>query len=376
MTASSSGDRYLGADPVVTTPTRWQTPAPGPDFSPGGTVISPPPYIPAGRPAPGPRRRGGAMAAWVSVSLAVAVAITAAVTAVVVRDHIQGAVGSAHDTAPVTVVIDEPTCGSWGSIAMPLSATGQESGFRDRDVSIPETDWTPQLRKQYDTERTAIDNAADRVDVLAKQTPHRVVREIYDQLIAYWRAYTGRIAHYSARDDQLLRVTYALGDTIFALCDAIRYGAAALRGPFADTPSPPTRALQPSANAVRRQRFLMERSNTCANFRSAFSDFNKATSAWHHDHDPDTPATKWNAQQKTLSDATGRTLNDFDNQITHLGRGSGNPSLEDFAVLAAVYGQSYVRALPTFRPSDEHLFDVTAFATSVIASACKEADGI
>lgn len=373
MTASGSGDRHLGADPVLTTPARWQTPALGPDVSLGGPVISPPPYIPARRPRP--RRRGGATAAWVSASLAVAVAITAAVTTVVVREHIQGAVASAHDTAPVTVVTDEPTCGSWGSIAMPLSATGQESGFRDRDVSIPETDWTPQLRQQYDTERTAIDNAADRVDALAKQTPHRVVREIYEQLIAYWHAYTARIAHYTARDDQLLRVTYALGDTLFALCDAIRYGAAALRGPFADTPSPPTRALQPSANTVRRQRFLMERSNTCANFRSAFSDFNKATTAWHHDHDTDTPATKWDAQQKTLSDATGRTLNDFDNQISQLG-GSGNPTLEDFAVLAAVYGQSYVRALPTFRPSDEHLFDVTAFATSVIASACKEADGI
>ncbi len=42
-------------------------------------------------------------------------------------------------------------------------------------------------------------NAADQTVALAKLTPHRVMRELYQQFIAYARAYSDAIATYTLK---------------------------------------------------------------------------------------------------------------------------------------------------------------------------------
>lgn len=130
-----------------------------------------------------------------------------------------------------------------------------------------------------------------------------VVRELYEQLIAYWRAYVDRIPQYTSRDDLLLRVTYAAGNAIFAICDAVSHGAAALRGPLVTAAAPPTNAPQ-TDDPADPQRFLRESNSMCADFTSVFSHFNEAAAAWH-DTDEDIPASQWSPQQRALNDRPG-----------------------------------------------------------------------
>ena len=48
-------------------------------------------------------------------------------------------------------------------------------------------------------------NAADQTVPLAKLTPHRVMRELYEQFIAYARAYSDAIPTYTAGRQSLGR---------------------------------------------------------------------------------------------------------------------------------------------------------------------------
>lgn len=160
----------------------------------------------------------------------------------------------------------------------PVAASEKASGWHDRDKSIPASAWRAQLSAQYRAAGTAIREAADKTVMLARQTPAPGGPELYEQLIAYWRAYVDRIPQYTSRDDLLLRVTYSAGNAIFASCDAIRHGAAALRGPLVTAAAPPTNAPQ-TDDPADPQRFLRASNSICADFTSVFAHFNDAAAA-------------------------------------------------------------------------------------------------
>ena len=56
--------------------------------------------------------------------------------------------------------------------------------------------------------------AADQTVALARLTPHRVMRELYEQAIAYWRAYADAIPTYESVDDHLAGVAVSTSSTI------------------------------------------------------------------------------------------------------------------------------------------------------------------
>ena len=51
----------------------------------------------------------------------------------------------------------------------------------------------------------AMRSAADQTVDLVKLTPHRVMRELYEQFIAYARAFADSVPTYTADDDSLGR---------------------------------------------------------------------------------------------------------------------------------------------------------------------------
>ena len=59
------------------------------------------------------------------------------------------------------------------------------------------------MRAQYEAVGQAMRSAADQMVPLVKLTPHRVMRELYEQFIAYSRAYAERIPTYTPQDDNL-----------------------------------------------------------------------------------------------------------------------------------------------------------------------------
>src|SRR5699024_6260251 len=109
-------------------------------------------------------------------------------------------IASADDTGPVTIIIDDPSCGAWtsisGNLANTLSLLGKGE-WNDRDQSIPASSWNDDQRKQYLAAGQVIRSAAAQSVGLVKLTPHRVMRELYEQFIAYSRAFVERIPKYT-----------------------------------------------------------------------------------------------------------------------------------------------------------------------------------
>ena len=96
---------------------------------------------------------------------------------------------SADDKGPANIITEDPSCAAWTPINQTFVEI-QKKGWDERDPSIPATDWTPEQRAQYDEVGRAMRAAADQTVPLAKLTPHRVMRELYEQFIAYARAYS------------------------------------------------------------------------------------------------------------------------------------------------------------------------------------------
>ncbi len=61
--------------------------------------------------------------------------------------------------------------------------------------------------------------AADQTVQLVKLTPHRAVRELYEQFIAYARAYIAAIPTYTASDNHLVG---AVGASFDSACEYLR----------------------------------------------------------------------------------------------------------------------------------------------------------
>ena len=64
-------------------------------------------------------------------------------------------------------------------------------------------------------------------------------------------------------------------------------------------------------------------------------------------------------------------MNTFADDVERLGRSSGNPVLEDFAVLAAQYRRAYVLALSSYTSVDNYLANASTNLVKSVYSACK-----
>jgi len=87
-------------------------------------------------------------------------------------------------------------------------------------------------------ERLSLRNAADQTGNLVKVTPHRVVREMYEQFIAYARAFIEKIAQYQPNDNHLAAVVDGLQPARATLIRIIAHR----RRPTCPRPEPASRA--------------------------------------------------------------------------------------------------------------------------------------
>jgi hypothetical protein len=313
----------------------------------------------------------------------VIVAVSVAVTVVVLRSSSGGdskgstagaasGIASADDTGPVTVITEDPSCAPWTPIINALAVT-EQNGWDKRDPAVPASDWRSEQRAQFEAVGAAMRHAADQTVALAKLTPHRVMRELYEQTIAYWRAYAKRISDYAANDDHLALVTTTATAAIGAICDAITYGSAGARGPLVAAPAPPTR-VAPLGNPAEPRRFLTTGNPICKGWEAMVPEFDAAIADWQKT-DSNIPASQWSPEQKALNDAVVPVMTSLADKKQGLGRRSGNPVLEDFAELSAQYTRAYVQGIPTYVPADEYLNQSASYTTGAINQACKAAGG-
>src|ERR1700753_361942 len=231
------------------------------------------------------------------------------------------AVASAKDTGPVAVITDDPSCTAWASINNELANSGQGL-WNDRDRSVPASAWNPKQRAQYMAAGQSMRSAAAQTVGLVKLTPHRVMRELYQQFIAYARAYSERIPKYVPADNNLAGAANSASSALGSICAAISDGSAAARGPLVSASAAPS-DIAPVGNLASPQPFLTSDNNVCSEWKSALDSFGQQT-AQSQQMDPNIPSIYWNKEQKAVNYAVGPVMNSYAGKLEQLGRQSDN----------------------------------------------------
>lgn len=319
------------------------------------------------------------------VALLVVIGVTAAVTVSVVDNGSEGDspavsaspstsasahsdIASANDTGPVAVILEDPSCAMQSPVIIAY-AKRTKNGWEKRNPELPATEWTPEIRGMHEAAGQAFRDGADQLIPSAKATPHRAMRELYEQFIAYGRAYADSIPSYTPIDNNLAVAAVHAADAIDRICAAIGYGSAPARGPLVPalpTPSEVAQVRDP-ANA---QTLLSDPNRVCPEWISAMEQYNINVDSWNKTS-PDIPGFDWSPEQRKINDDVVPAMKLFNTQLSALGRESGNPTLRDFANLAVQYRQAYLAALPTYTPADKYLVSAASRIAGLVDSACR-----
>lgn len=275
---------------------------------------------------------------------------------------------SARDNDPVSIITDEPTCPQWEPIAAALN-TSLGNGWKDRDASIPASHWTPAQRRQHEAVAASMRAAADKTVALAQATPHRVMRELYGQAIAYWQAYADSIDAYRPASDHLARAAVNAAESVNAICAAIDFGAAGSRSPLT-LPSPPPVPDVPLTDPGHAARYIAGPSAFCDEWVAMVSQYADATREWRGRHDPLLPASSWSAEQRALGENVAGVMQQNADRTQLLGLLSGNLVAADFAALAAHYRRAFALSIPEYALPDSHLDNVALRLQALTNQAC------
>ncbi len=328
----------------------------------------------------GHRSVRGGKGKWILAGIAVlaVIAVTVVITVLVVGkdsgnsptpgNGSRSDIASANDKGPANIITDDPTCAAWTRIGNGLRDAELKVRWPDRDPSVPATAWTPEQRTTFESVGNAMSSAADQTVSLAKTTPHRVMREIYEQFIAYSRAFAESLPTYVPSRNDMAKVVDGLAGVLANICGAITYGSAAAQAPLLAAPSAPS-SVSPSSDPADPKRLLTTADPICGEWRPLFAKFFDDTKAWKAIPE-DIPATQWTPEQKAINDAVAPVMATFADDVERLGRRSDNAELEDFAVLSAQYRRAYVAALPTYTVADNYLASASTYLALTVDQAC------
>ncbi|GAB7067457.1 hypothetical protein JCM12141A_17460 [Mycolicibacterium hodleri] len=279
---------------------------------------------------------------------------------------------SAQDSGAVQVITSDPTCNSFVDINNSLADIQANGWGAQRSALGPVQEWTPEQRAQVEAVSKATRNAADQIAPLAKQTPHRVVRELYQQFIAFGRAYADSISTYVPANNGLASANVNASSALVGICNAITYGSAA-RSVALDPMAPPVNRADPGI-AAEPQRFITTNEPACTSFQQMSDKFNADTADWQQ-LDSSVAAEQWTPEQRTIQMAALPFITSWANDMERVGRGSGNAVLEDFSATAAVYLRAYVAVGDKYVGTDSWLSYVSVKLNQVILGACRATAG-
>ena len=125
----------------------------------------------------------------------------------------------------------------------------------------------------------------------------------------------------------------------------------------------------PPGNPEDPLRYLSDPNPVCVDWKSTLEQFGARTTAWQQ-IDPNIPAYAWTPQQAAVNDAAVPVMSSYANKLEELGRRSGNPTLQDFATLAAQYRRALLVAVPTYTAADNHLANAATYVSTAVLGAC------
>jgi hypothetical protein len=206
---------------------------------------------------------------------------------------------------------------------------------------------------------------------LAQQTPHRVMRELYEQYIAYGREYIARLDSYQSADNFLADVNVSIGNAMLGICNAIEYGSAQ-RSVALGSATEPT-SVAPVGSPDGAARFLTEPNAECTAWIEREQTFITDTAAWEQ-LDPEIPGSQWTPEQQAVQSAALSKFTSLAEAADAAGRESGNAVFEDIATLTALYLRAYAASGTGYVSGDSWLSYTAARLNNTIARACDAAE--
>ncbi|TXI60487.1 MAG: hypothetical protein E6Q55_19130 [Mycolicibacterium mageritense] len=276
---------------------------------------------------------------------------------------------SANDTGPVNIIAEDPTCDSWRAINNRLAEQEQAVSWSDRDKSSSASGWNPDERNVFESVGRALATAADDSVKLSKATPHRVVRELYDQFIAYARAFAQSVPAYEPADNATGETAHTVASTLTSLCSAVQNRSAATVALLVTEAKPPSTLGDPGDPGDPQTMFAAPIS-ICDRWNLEATNFNASIADWQS-VSSNIPASEWTPEQRAIYDAVAPVMIAYANKVEELGRQSGNAIVEDIAVLSAQYRRAYVKALPGYTVADNDLSNTASYSAAIINVACK-----
>jgi hypothetical protein len=272
----------------------------------------------------------------------------------------------------VSIIMDEPTCKAFKAINNGL-ADIETQGWGDfRDRLGPPPSWTPDQRMQMERVTTAMRNAAEQSVALARQTPHRVMRELYEQFIAYGRAYADRLENYTPSVNELASANVSAGSAINGVCNAIELGSTSRSLAF--QPEGPPSSVDAPTSIDEPIKFVDAMDAPCTEWIDNLDAFTAATPQWQV-RDGAVPASQWTPDRRAVEEAVRPLLTDYASKATQIGRNSGNAVFEDFSVASSLYIRAFVTAGDDYNAADSWL-NYTGFRiANLVAAACRAATG-
>jgi hypothetical protein len=333
--------------------------------------------------APPPPNNGG-KGKWILIGLALVAIIAVSIvgTVLVLRPDSGNGNGSsntadgasefasANDTGPANIITEDPTCEAWGKISDDLVAASKAAKWNSQDYSVPATEWTSEQRNAFEQQGVTFANAINKAENLAKRTPHRVMRELYGQFIAYAQVVIDAIPTYSATDQPNVVAANKFFSSLNEVCDSMYFRAAQEAVPLIAIPSAPSDPQALNREVSGPQRFLSDDNDVCSNWIAMAERFDLDTEGWRA-IDSTIPANKWTPEQRSGIDKSAPIMAASADDMERMGRKSDNLVWEDFGVFAAQYRRAYVQSVPSYTPKYSHLEAAASHLSVAIYWACK-----
>lgn len=265
------------------------------------------------------------------------------------------------------IITEDPTCERL--LKMQNQVAAQLADWNSRDPSVPASTWTQEQREMYEKAARVLQAESGQLTPLVRETPHRVVREIYEQIIAYDRAYAQAIPRYGPIDDNLATARNSLSAAQMNICTAITNFTAANRGPSVRVAASPA-TIAPLGDPASPPRFLTAPSKACPKLKALAHRQTLKLEQWFKTASVDVPASQRGAADRILWDMAAEVFDRGADELEQIADSSGNPVMEDFLNLSAQYYRAYVAAIPTYLGFDNQLYEVGQKSRSAVLSAC------
>lgn len=380
------GARLSGVAPVTNPPPPGNWGPPQPPYGQGQPPYGSGPWPPQQGWGPPPQPPKNNSLKWLLIGVAVllVIAISVGATLLFTRDGgggttqtangnppAAGEIASANDTGPVSIITEDPTCEPSRPVTDTL-AQQQRQGWESRDYTLPASAWTPEQRVMHQEVAEAMRRAADQSVQLAKQTPHRVMRELYEQSIAFWRAYADSVPDYSPDDNYFAMAAGNASGAIVAICSAIDLRSAQARGPLVQAGPAPQDVSPPQVSNSPALLINSSSSSVCQPWMAASNKFDSNAGPWHG-IDPAIPASNWTANQRSEMTSMAEVMSNFADELEHLGQESENAIVADFAELSSQYWRAFSLAVPSYTTADSYLSGTAAYTVYLVVNACAAA---